>query len=592
MLRDFLRATLITIAIPVVGYLVGAGIIGNINSDLAPDNVTVGKLCAFQLATKDQDLQAGCDEYRQILLLKESSLWAGVAAIGLMGIYFVTSLICGQKRRLVAAVFPKLITLSLVVVSVLVLVQGAILTYASYIGPVYAMESYFPWVVAAIGIGALVGAFKLIGSTFSINKPLVHHAFAKEIDSQHSGKLWEFVEKTAEDVGARKPDNVIVGLEPNFYAVAADVGVINEDKELSGETMFLSLPLMRLLTIDELRAVVGHELGHFRGEDAAYSLKFAPVFVGLENGIYSLSEEEGGISSLAKLPALSMLSLMFELFSRNVQAIGRQREFEADKVGADASSSEALATALGKISVFALLWGDIRNKNVDRLNSGKITANLSQVYEDSARFDISNKNLEELLGDILSTKISHPTDTHPTIEERFRNIEFDAASLTVETLTERGNSSFELFDDLIGLEEELTLDEHRLMVAMGAVQPPDEEEEDDDELTSFLNAMYSLAAAMVGADGEVLQSEVSVAERIGTDLFPSFDPVEFRSSCNNLDDLPAFTDVVDVLTPMLNHQQKDAIYGYLKDIALADDDLADDERKLLLYAREHWELEV
>ena len=127
---------------------------------------------------------------------------------------------------------------------------------------------------------------------------------------------------------------------------------------------------------------------------------------------------------------------------------------------------------------------------------------------------------------------------------------------------------------------------------MGAVEPRDEEEDEDEAKGTFLNAMYSLAAAMVGADGKILQSEVEVSETIGANMFSEFDPVEFRSCCNNLSDLPAFKDVIDILAPALKAEQKDAIYGYLKEIALADGELADDEKELLLYTRQQWDLEV
>ena len=70
------------------------------------------------------------------------------------------------------------------------------------------------------------------------------------------------------------------------------------------------------------------------------------------------------------------------------------------------------------------------------------------------------------------------------------------------------------------------------------------------------------------------------------------DQVEFRSCCNSLDELPAFKDVIEILDPALNVDQKDAIYGYLKKIALADGELADDEKELLIHARQQWELEV
>lgn len=592
MVRHLIRACLFTVAIPVLGYLIGSWIISDVNADLAKDGVTIAQVCEFRNLTGEKGIEAACYKYRQIWLLRESSIWAGVVALALMGIYFVASLICGKNRKLMAAIFPKLVPFSLLVISVLVLVQGAILTYAVYISQVYVIERVFIWLVGLIGLGAVVGAFKLISATLSINKPLTQPTFAKQVDEQKSGKLLDFIEQIADEIGATRPNNIIVGLEPTFYATAANVNVLNEGKELSGETMYLSLPLMRLFNTEELRAVIGHELGHFRGDDTAYSLRFAPVYRGLSNAISSLDVKGDGLSSFAKLPAISMLSLVFEMFARNERGIRKIREFEADMVGVRASSAEALATALGKVAVYAPLWAGVREQNVDRLNAGKVTANLSQVYEDSARFDVAHQDIRELVDEILSTAISHPTDKHPTLDERFRNIKFDAGQLTVEMLTERGNSSVELFDNLTELEEELSLDEHRLMVALGAVEPPEEEEDEDEATITFLNAMYSLAAAMIGDDGKILQSEIEVAETIAAIMFSEFDPVEFRSYCNNLSDLPAFTDVIDILGPALNVDQKDAIYGYLNEIALADGELTNDEKELLLYTRRKWDLEV
>ena len=76
--------------------------------------------------------------------------------------------------------------------------------------------------------------------------------------------------------------NIVVGIEPNFYATAADV-VGCGDTTLKGETLYLSLSLMRLFNKSELKAVIGHELGHFSAKDTEYSSKFAPVYRGLGN---------------------------------------------------------------------------------------------------------------------------------------------------------------------------------------------------------------------------------------------------------------------------------------------------------------------
>ena len=578
MFKKVSYAVVFTIAIPAFGLLVALWILGQYHDEV-PRLVIVAACMA-----PDAELRSLCEEYGQLTILRNASIWTGVAALALMILYLALSRICGRNRALNASIFPRLVPFSVFVIGVLILVEGAILTYAAYIGEIYAIERVHYFLIGGIGIGALVASLKMIASMVSIKADVRHTAAAKKVTPETAPKLWEFVSRLSGEVQAKTPDNVIVGLDPNFYATGADVTLVNEGAKLTGETLYLSLPLMRLFSADELKAVIAHELAHFKGSDTAYTLRFAPVYRGLSKSLNTLSDAEGGLSSIAALPAAAMLSLMLELFSRNERAISRDREFEADSSAASVTSPEALATSLGKVAVYSGLWSSTTESNISRLNEGKITANLSRVFEDSARFDVSHQAISELVGEILTYRISHPTDTHPTISERYQNIGFDQGSLTVSALRERGNASSDLFEDLHEIEEELTLFEHRLMVAIGRVSPPEEGHESN----LLLNAVYALAAAMVGADGRIEQSEVGVAESIGSQMFQDFDSVEFRERCNNLAELPPFREVVDILSAPLDDDHKLRTYKYLKEIALADNDLADEEEQLLHYARTAW----
>lgn len=589
MVKRFFMALLFTLAIPVVGFLVSSWILNDYNADFK-DGVTVQKLCTIQKVLADPEMRAACEEVGNIVLLQDASIWSALVSIGLISLYVVMTLVAGRNRNLNAFIFPKLIPLSTLVIAGLVLVQGAILTYAAWIGESHAIGQVHFVIIGAIGLGALVGAASLIMGLFSIKSSVEQTAFARSIGKDEEPKIWDFVMGIANELGAKVPDNIIVGLEPTFYATGAKTKLAGTDENLKGETLFLSMPLMRLFDKDELKAVIGHELGHFRGDDTVYTLKFAPVYRGLATSIHNLSDEEGGISSLAKLPALSMLSLMHELFSINERKISREREFEADKAGVSVSSNEALATSLGKVSIYSHIWSDIRETNIERLNQGKITKNLSLVFEDSAKYDISHRGISEVVDEVLQTRVSHPTDTHPTISERYSNIGYLESDLTADKLVNVGGASSDLFSSSQEIEEELSLTEHRFMVALGLVTKP--EETDDEGGDHFLRAIYSLAAAMVGADGKIEQDEIQVAEGIGQRLISDFDPVDFRAFVNNLDDIPDFRELVTAMKDALNDSGKKATYDYLKEIAYADDELAEEEKELLVFVRETWELEV
>ena len=97
---------------------------------------------------------------------------------------------------------------------------------------------------------------------------------------------------------------------------------------------------------------------------------------------------------------------------------------------------------------------------------------------------------------------------------------------------------------------------------------------------------------MVGADGKIDPTEITTSEGIGQQMFADFDGVEFRACCNDVDNLPAFNDIVTILDEPLTLEHKSLVYDYLKAIAMADGELADEEKQLLMHVREEWALEV
>ena len=109
--------------------------------------------------------------------------------------------------------------------------------------------------------------------------------------------------------------------------------------------------------------------------------------------------------------------------------------------------------------------------------------------------------------------------------------------------------------------------------------------------TSLLNAAYALAAAMVTADNEIKEVEVEHAKALGMELLPEFDDAEFMRWLNLSNGLHQFKDAVLALSISLSVDGKDAIYNYLREIAIADDVLAEEEEELLSYVRQQWGLE-
>ncbi len=226
---------------------------------------------------------------------------------------------------------------------------------------------------------------------------------------------------------------------------------------LSGQTMYLSLPLLRLLSKGELSAVIGHELEHFKGQDTAYTLEFVPVYRGVIHALdvtYSASEESLW-GRLITSPATTILRFYLSEFTNAEREIGRERELEADKSGVIASGPEELAGALVKVGAFAPIWPQLCNHAAKLLKERRMLTNMSLAFAEHASHVRGTVEPAELKKVVLASRPAHPTDTHPPLETRARAI--GVQTIDVERLTKiEGDLASSLIADTEGIEQSLS----------------------------------------------------------------------------------------------------------------------------------------
>jgi heat shock protein HtpX len=187
-------------------------------------------------------------------------------------------------------------------------------------------------------------------------------------------------------IPSESPNAFATGRSPEHAAVAVTEGI------------------MRLLTLDELRGVLAHELSHVKNRDTLISAiaatlagvvmmiarmaQWAAIFGGMRR---DERDEGGGALELVLLVVVAPIAAMLIQL-----AISRAREYEADATGARLSHAPgALAAALEKIAAAS---GRIP------LPAGPATAHLWIV--------------NPLRGNWLASLFS----THPPIEERIRRL--------------------------------------------------------------------------------------------------------------------------------------------------------------------------
>jgi heat shock protein HtpX len=186
-----------------------------------------------------------------------------------------------------------------------------------------------------------------IGSYWFSDKVVLRMYRAQQVGPEHP--LYRMTERLAQRAGLPMPKVYIIpdmspnafatGRNPNHAAVAATEGIL------------------RLLPESELEGVMAHELAHVRNRDILISsvaatigaaimmlanmAQFAAIFGGGQR------DERGGGSPIALLATALLAPLAAGLIQA---AISRQREFAADRAGAEiAGSPHGLAQALRRI---------------------------------------------------------------------------------------------------------------------------------------------------------------------------------------------------------------------------------------------------
>jgi len=210
------------------------------------------------------------------------------------------------------------------------------------------------------GRGGLVIAFVFamlmnVGSYWFSDKIVLSMYGAQELAPGDAPALHTMVEELARNAGIPKPRVMIVPQEaPNAFATGRNPehGVVA-----------VTEGILRVLSPEELRGVLAHEIGHIRNRDIlvqsiaavlggvvmmlANMAQWAAIFGGGSRD----NEEGSGPGLLGGL----LVAILAPIAASLIQmAISRSREYLADATGAQISGAPlALAGALGKLDAYA-----------------------------------------------------------------------------------------------------------------------------------------------------------------------------------------------------------------------------------------------
>lgn len=524
---------------------------------------------------------AACGEATAFGWLAILSAGVLVLSFGIVPLSRLVAMVLGSHRSILSLGFWPYAVLITVVVGIVSLVHVIIFGGGTYL----VLQHWFDiesgivlGVVAITLLGAVYAIIRGLGVFFS--RPKTYIA-ARPVSFYEFPRLGLVVRDIAKQLKSKMPDNVVIGLQPTFFATSAPVFTPYGKGPLKGQTLYLSLPLMSHFTEGELKAVIGHELGHFSGGDTNYSMRFAPVYMGLSKASEVFEAKDRPLTRILSMPAKLLIDDLIYAFSVVERRIGRAREHRADQHGAKVSSPEDIAYSLLKSSLLGSIWNEQMQMFIHRGMQGRFSRNVVRSFSESVRLDVDRARIAPLLQYALGDSVPHPVDTHPPTEDRIEAFGLNLGEICSEDMVLHrffaAPKVTDGLDNMAALEEDLTALQYHLY---GDLWPKDDNgERSIDDL--FLALLIDFLALMVTIDGSVDDREILAAEAKATELFGNFDREAFRERCRTPDQIPSLDKMVSFANKLLTETGIENLKTVLHRIANADGVMDEAEEKLL-----------
>lgn len=291
-------------------------------------------------------------------------------------------------------------------VAVLQVVGQAVLAVAlSYWVTALWFELYSIKLIGVIGILAVMGIFVIVKAMFTRQESRFEQQ-GELIRDEAAPGLWQHVREVAARLGTAPPDQIIAGIDASFFVTEHDVILGGEVQK--GRTLFVSLPLLKVLSVEEADAVLAHEMAHFSGDDTLWSRRISPFVQRM--GLYLQALYSGGLTR----PVFHFMLFFWKIYNYSLGKMSRSREFRADSIGAAESSPGALARALVKISAYCEYRGKTEQAIIEKRG-------LEQDLHLADRLDTGFAGyLTGFTGnrDAALAETPHPFDTHPPLSSR------------------------------------------------------------------------------------------------------------------------------------------------------------------------------
>lgn len=255
-----------------------------------------------------------------------------------------------------------------------------------------------------LALGSVVGAGVILYAVVPRRDRFIAPGILLERIEQPA--LFAALEEVAHATRQRMPDAVYLCSDVNAF-VGERGGWLGIGRR---RILGIGLPLLRVFDVDELRAVLAHEFGHFHGGDTRLAGWIWNTRAAIGRTITTLEEKQ------------SVLSAPFRwygsLFLRVTQAISREQEFAADRLAAQLTGAAPLASGLARLPAASRMWPAYFDDEYAPVLRGGRRAPLAAGFASFLRAKEMAPIAARWNAQALADERVDPFDTHPPLGQR------------------------------------------------------------------------------------------------------------------------------------------------------------------------------
>ncbi|HWH28667.1 MAG TPA: M48 family metallopeptidase [Mycobacteriales bacterium] len=222
-------------------------------------------------------------------------------------------------------------------------------------------------------------------------------------------ELWGLVDEVSAELGVPAPDDLRVVDDVNAF-VHQDtrlLGLVGGDRHMG-----IGAGLLQVLTVDQLRGVVGHELGHYAGGDTRLSSLVYRAGATVER----TADQLGRDTLLGRL-----FARYAALYARVSLAVRRRQELRADEGSVRVVGREVHGAALREVQAGAAAWSFFGDRYVVPLwQAGTAPADMFVGFRELLADPVRQLQLDEVR--TSDEGPADPYDSHPTLTARLDHL--------------------------------------------------------------------------------------------------------------------------------------------------------------------------